>query len=62
MRCETLGSRETGQLLSPSAERNKEPVAAVLKRVLPAHGLVLEVGSGTGQHVVHFARAMPHLT
>lgn len=62
MRCEALGHLETGRLTSPSAERNKEPVATVLKRVLPGHGLVLEVGSGTGQHIVHFARAMPHLT
>src|SRR4029077_11462716 len=51
-----------GRLVSPSAERNKSPIAEVLKRVLPGHGVVLEVSSGTGQHVVHFAREMPHLT
>jgi hypothetical protein len=62
MRCETLSSLEEGRLLSPSAERNKGPVAEVLKQVLPDRGLVLEVGSGTGQHVVHFAREAPHLT
>jgi hypothetical protein len=62
MRCETLSRLEAGRLVSPSAERNKGPVAEVLKRALPDRGLVLEVGSGTGQHVVHFAREAPHLT
>jgi Protein of unknown function (DUF938) len=62
MRCETLSRLEAGRLLSPSAERNKGPVAEVLKRVLPDRGLVLEVASGTGQHVVHFAREAPQLT
>ena len=62
MRCETVSRLETGRLLSPSGERNKGPVAEVLKQVLPERGLVLEVGSGTGQHVVHFAREAPQLT
>jgi SAM-dependent methyltransferase len=48
-------------ITSPSAERNKQPIAEILMRVLPAEGDVLEVSSGTGQHVVHFAQAMPHL-
>ncbi len=48
-------------LQSPSAERNKDPILAVLRRVLPESGLVLEIASGTGQHVVHFARALPDL-
>jgi len=59
MRCEELGSLGSDRLVSPSAQRNKAPIAEVLGRVLPERGLVLEVGSGTGQHVVHFARAMP---
>jgi SAM-dependent methyltransferase len=62
MRCETLSQLEAGRLVSPSAERNKGPVAEVLKRALPDRGLVLEIGSGTGQHVVHFAQETPHLT
>ena len=61
MRCEKLDNIVGGGLVSPSAERNKGPLADVLKRVLPDEGVVLEVSSGTGQHVVHFAREMPYL-
>jgi len=50
------------RLFSPAAARNSAPILAVLKRVLPAHGVVLEIGCGTGEHAVHFAEAMPGLT
>lgn len=46
---------------SAPAERNTGPILAVLERVLPADGRVLEIASGTGQHVVAFARALPGL-
>jgi len=50
-----------GVLESPAAERNKQAILEVLERHLPGSGTVLEIASGTGQHVVHFARALPRL-
>lgn len=47
--------------ISAPAERNKAPILDVLERALPQTGLVLEIASGTGQHVVHFAAALPAL-
>ncbi len=41
--------------ISPSCERNKELILSVLREVLPDSGLVLEIGSGTGQHAAYFA-------
>jgi SAM-dependent methyltransferase len=46
---------------APAALRNREPIAEVLRDWLPESGLVLEVASGTGEHVVYFADAFPHL-
>lgn len=40
---------------APSARRNRQPIWDVLTRILPAHGTVLEVASGTGQHAGYFA-------
>lgn len=40
---------------APAALRNREPIAEVLDEWLPKSGLVLEVASGTGEHVVYFA-------
>jgi SAM-dependent methyltransferase len=51
---------------SPAVARNRDPILAVLRRVLPAQGtgigIVLEIASGTGEHAVHFAAGLPHLT
>ena len=46
---------------SPSCERNKQPILAVLREIFAVPGLVLEIGSGSGQHAVHFARGLPHM-
>lgn len=46
---------------SPATERNRGPILAVLERVLPREGRVLEIGSGTGQHAVWFAWHLPQL-
>lgn len=46
----------------PATMRNRDVILDVLRGVLPASGLVLEIASGSGEHVVHFARAFPDLT
>lgn len=43
----------------PAAERNKRPILDALHSVLRTEHTILELGSGTGQHAEHFARAMP---
>ena len=44
---------------SPAAERNKQAILDKLLQVLPETGHMLEIASGTGQHAVWFAQAMP---
>lgn len=46
---------------APATERNREPIAAVLAEALPASGRVLEIASGTGEHVAFFAARFPGL-
>jgi len=46
---------------SEACEQNKDPILAVLREVFTEPGLILEIGAGTGQHAVHFARHLPHL-
>jgi SAM-dependent methyltransferase len=51
----------SGRLHAAATDRNREPILEVLRRVLPPTGLVLEIASGTGQHVAFFAGALPAL-
>ncbi len=46
---------------SPACERNRDPILDVLRHVFADRQRVLEIGSGTGQHAVHFAAALPQL-
>jgi SAM-dependent methyltransferase len=48
-------------LTSAAAERNKDPILTVLESVLPPTGSVLEIASGTGQHICYFAQSLPGL-
>jgi SAM-dependent methyltransferase len=57
---EGLRAADTRQY-APSAARNRGPTLEVLTRVLPKKGIVLEIGSGTGEHAVCFAKALPGL-
>jgi len=50
-----------GKPFSPACARNREPILDVLRTQFADRRNVLEIGSGTGQHAVHFAAAMPSL-
>jgi len=46
---------------APATLRNRVPILDVLGTALPESGTVLEIASGTGEHAIHFARALPAL-
>ena len=50
-----------GRPYSEACERNRDPILAGLRIAFAGRRLVLEIGSGTGQHAAHFARHLPHL-
>src|ERR1700751_4804387 len=54
-------SRDPMLTMSEACERNKGPILAVLREELAGCRQVLEVGSGTGEHAVYFAAALPQL-
>jgi cyclopropane fatty-acyl-phospholipid synthase-like methyltransferase len=49
----------TDRPYSPAAERNREPILKVLRSWLPRSGRMLEIGAGSGQHVLYFAPVFP---
>jgi cyclopropane fatty-acyl-phospholipid synthase-like methyltransferase len=51
-----------GKQYSPSAARNLEPITSVVLETFPKQGRMLEIASGTGQHVVALAEALPDVT
>jgi SAM-dependent methyltransferase len=50
------------KLYHPHVPRNREAILAVLKRLLPARALVLEIASGSGEHAAFFAKALPSVS
>ena len=59
--CHLLRGSSDARQYAPAAVRNAGPILDVLSRFLPPTGTALEIGSGTGQHVVAFAAAHPEL-
>ena len=51
----------SGGLHAAATDRNRQVILEVLRRVLPPSGVILEIASGTGQHVAFFAQALPDL-
>jgi SAM-dependent methyltransferase len=49
-------------LIAPAVARNRDPILAVLRQVLPQEGTVLEIASGSGEHAIYFAAGLPKLT
>ncbi len=47
---------------APAVARNRDYIVAILREILPPQGLVLEVASGSGEHALAFAAALPQLT
>lgn len=55
------GAADDPRLSSPAAQRNRGPIGEILRQVLPARGSVLEIASGSGEHAVYLAEALPGL-
>lgn len=49
------------RLFAPATQRNRDAILDLLRGILPRQGLILEIASGSGEHAIHFAQALPHL-
>ena len=59
----TIGESAPGeQRHAPATLRNRDAIVEVLRAILPDRGTILEIASGTGEHIVYFGRTFPCLT
>lgn len=54
------GMTDDARRYASATTRNRDPILAVLKRYLPQRGMVLEIASGSGEHITHIAAALPN--
>ena len=57
-----MSDHRSDALVAPAVARNRDPILAVLRQMLPTEGMVLEIASGSGEHAVYFAAGLPNLT
>lgn len=55
----TFSDSDLAKKYAPATQRNREPILAVLKEILPPQGNILEIASGTGEHALFFAPHFP---
>lgn len=60
--CDEAGMTDDARRSAPAAARNRDPILQALRPHLPPSGTVLEIASGTGEHILHLAQALPGLT
>ena len=60
--CSAMPTESSKALHFPATSRNRDAITMVLKTFMPKSGLILEIGSGSGEHIVHFAKQFPNLT
>jgi SAM-dependent methyltransferase len=56
-----MNERCPDALVAPAVARNRGPILAILRQMLPHQGTVLEIASGSGEHAIHFAADLPAL-